>query len=185
MILTRITAPTALPVSLADARERLRIDHTTEDGVLQGMIEAATGYFDGAAGVLGRAIMPQTWRLEVAGWSDVIRLPIGPASAVAIAYDDAAGTPQTLTGRYRLIGDGVTPYLQRIDDGAMPALASTRYPVRIDISAGETPAPPAIATQILLMVGDLYNQRAGHAERAVSAMPAVHALMTQTRRHGF
>ena len=40
---TLVTAPSYYPISLAQAKDHLRVDHTDDDGYIQALIAAATG----------------------------------------------------------------------------------------------------------------------------------------------
>jgi hypothetical protein len=60
-----VTPPTSSPVTLAEAKLHCRVDHADEDTLIDALIAAAVGYLDGWRGVLGRAIMPQTWSVAV------------------------------------------------------------------------------------------------------------------------
>lgn len=71
----RITPPTALVITLAEAREHLRVSHDDEDLLIQSLIDAAVSWLDGWDGVLGRCIMPQTWRISPADLTAGFRLP--------------------------------------------------------------------------------------------------------------
>jgi uncharacterized phiE125 gp8 family phage protein len=60
-----VTPPVAAPVSLAEAKAHLRVDFDDEDALISGLIDAATQHLDGWSGVLGRALMPQTWEMSL------------------------------------------------------------------------------------------------------------------------
>lgn len=61
MALTLTTPPAADVVSLAEAKAQLREDAADEDAIIARLIAAATAHLDGRAGLLGRALAPQTW----------------------------------------------------------------------------------------------------------------------------
>ena len=62
----RVTPPTQPIVELNDAKAHLRVDHDHEDALIQTYLDAATAWVDGFDGVLGRCVMPQTWRASAA-----------------------------------------------------------------------------------------------------------------------
>lgn len=102
--LSRTVAPTDLLVSLAEAREQLRVDTTgspataADDTIIQTLIEAITQEIDAGTGWLGRALAPQTWRLSLSQFPSIIRLPYPPLiSVVSLTYTDLNGDTQTLT----------------------------------------------------------------------------------------
>ena len=53
-LLTRISAPAALPVSLEELKAHLRVEHAEEDAALTRLLGAATSALDGPTGQLGR-----------------------------------------------------------------------------------------------------------------------------------
>lgn len=71
----RVTPPTAQVVSLQDMKEHLRVLHDDEDMLIQSLMDAAVSWMDGWDGVLGRCIMPQTWRISSADLVAGFRLP--------------------------------------------------------------------------------------------------------------
>lgn len=79
-----ITPPTGPVVSLADLKAHLRVDGADEDTLIASLEAAAVAYLDGWGGVLGRAILPQTWEFDaVAG--DVL----SPMPDVSAATQDS------------------------------------------------------------------------------------------------
>lgn len=83
---TLITPPASMPVTLLDVKEHLRVDHDEEDALISGLISAAVAHLDGRAGVLGRCIMPQTWRVSAEA-GDVV-LPFPDVTAASVDYGD-------------------------------------------------------------------------------------------------
>lgn len=73
----RVTPPAEPPVSLEEAKAHLRVDFGDDDLYVAGLIEAATAHLDGWSGILGRALVTQTWRQDLCGFprDGVIRLP--------------------------------------------------------------------------------------------------------------
>ena len=101
--LSRIAAPTELPITLAEAREQLRVDTagspatSTEDDLISALIEAVTEEIDAGTGWLGRAIAPQTWRLSLPGFPACIVLPYPPfIDIMSFQYTDVNGATQTM-----------------------------------------------------------------------------------------
>ena len=71
----RVTPPTVPVVTLQDMKEHLRVLHDDEDMLIQSLTDAAVSWMDGWDGVLGRCIMPQTWRISPADLVAGFRLP--------------------------------------------------------------------------------------------------------------
>lgn len=104
--LYRVTKPTDPIVTIAEAREQLRLDAYgsppthPEDDYVEGLIEAITQDLDAGTGWLGRALAPQTWRLALSALpsgSRSIRLPYPPLIEVtSFTYVDTDGATQTM-----------------------------------------------------------------------------------------
>ena len=71
----RVTPPVEPVLTLDEAKEHLRVVHSDEDLLIQSLIDAAVSWLDGWDGVLGRCIMPQTWRIDAADLVAGFRLP--------------------------------------------------------------------------------------------------------------
>ena len=93
-----VTAPAALPVSLSEVKAQLRIEHDDENNYLDRLINAAIAMVD-AKGILGQAIITQTWAQWLPQTPDrEILLAIGPVQSVdAVKYYDDDGILQTDT----------------------------------------------------------------------------------------
>lgn len=174
MRLTLVQGPQDPVVTLAEAKKHLRVDSSAFDDTITGLIAAATAYLDGLGGILGRALRPQTWRLELPAFPLTcgIVLPLPPTIAVAsVSYLDGAGTEVFLTGsEYRVITGGSR------GDEIRPALGTTAWPiayvgepdaVRVVFDAGyrsitspENEAiPQSIREAVLLMVKSWYDRQ--------------------------
>lgn len=185
-----ITAPAALPVALADAKQHLRVDHDDENSLITTYIEAATAHLDGYSGVLGRALISQEWRQDFDGFCRVLRLPLPNVSAVTVTYDDANGVEQTVdSGSFRIMADHLSAYVAASLDTVWPFARLDAGSVRVTFTAGygDEPAdvPASLRSAILLMVGDLYENRATVSERGsgrIDMSTTVNALIAPYRR---
>ena len=94
----RTVAPAAQPVTLAELKEHCRVLHNEDDDQLSAYLEAAIETVDGYSGTLGRALINQTWRLNLREFGGIIRLPLEPVSSVtSITYYDSDNALQTLS----------------------------------------------------------------------------------------
>lgn len=91
-----VTPPVGQVVSIDELRAHLRVDGTDEDALIASLQDAAVGHLDGWRGVLGRAILPQTWRQAFDGWG-TLRLALPDVTDVTVTYTDAAGDEQPAT----------------------------------------------------------------------------------------
>lgn len=189
-----VTPPAAVPVSLAEAKAHLRVEHGEDDGLIEAMIGAAVGRLDGWGGILGRCLVTQDWRRDFCGFpcGYRLRLPFPDVSAVTIVYSDAADAEQTLSAAdYGLFQDvgGSVAILKAT--AAWPATYDRPDAVRVTFTAGYGAAaavPAAIRHAILLMVGDLYRFRESVGAAAMAAVPmstTVDALIAPYRQVSF
>lgn len=188
MRLTLVTPPDTTPVDLVAAKAQCRVDHDDEDVFIQSLIDAATQYLDGPHGILGRAVMPQVWLLELTGWASGVTLPVEPVRSVVVTYTDAGGDEQTLdAANYSLTAwPSMATELRLDEDLVRPALDRVDYPVRVSISAGyaDVDAVPApLKTAILMIVAHWYKNREAVSETAMAEIPlAADTLIAPHRR---
>jgi uncharacterized phiE125 gp8 family phage protein len=190
---TRTTAPAVSPLSLADVRLHLRIDHTDEDPVLQAYIDAAAGYLEGPNGILDRALVTQSWQQQYPAFTDPLALPLGlqPVQSVtSINYYDADSATQLLDAAlYRLVANAEGgPVIERATDDAWPGTALRDDAVTVVFVAGDEPLALAapIRQAMLLLIGHWYAQRETAAVGSYAEVPyAVTALLINHARIGF
>ena len=184
-----VDAPATTPVTLAEVKAQLRIDHTDEDGLLDRLIAVATAYVD-VQGALGHAIIEQKW----AQWlgpnpSQAVKLILGPVSGVnAVKYYDADGVLQTDTlGNYEVIGTQFASYVQPADGFTWPTTQQRADAIRIEYTIGYGDAasdiPATIRQALLLLIGHWYENREQTAGDELSHIPfGFDALINMHRR---
>lgn len=171
----RVTVVTPPPpvVSKTEAKDHLRVRHSAEDTLIEGMVAAATAHIDGPDGWLGRSIGVQTLeaRLDAFPWD--LRLPFGPVRSItSVKYIGSDSVEETYDpALYENQGQRVA----LLGNFIWPATAYRSEAVRVRYVAGYETIPPAIRAAILLMVGDLYRNR-----DTVSAVQAVSIPMSTT-----
>jgi uncharacterized phiE125 gp8 family phage protein len=183
----RTSAPAETPITLAEAKAHCRVNHSDEDSFITSLISAATEYFDGIDGVLGRALVTQSWRQDYNGFDDVIRLPLSPvASITSVTYYDADNTQQTLANTvYELKTDSDGPYLALKIDQSWPSVYNREPSVSVTFVAGTATAsvPNRIKNAIKLLVGHWYDNRSAATEKPMSDIPfGVTVLVGNYRR---
>ncbi len=132
--LTVLIPPAAEPLSLAAARDFLRIGNGDEDGLLADLVRSARAQVEAASGL---ALVTRTLRRRWTEWPHGlvrggVRLRPGPAMAlVAVSREDAAGTDDPVTECFRLEGGRLR---------LRPAMALPMIPlggaVHVDFEAG-------------------------------------------------
>lgn len=162
MGLRLITPPAAEPVSLAEAKADLRIEHTDDDARLTRLIKEARESIDGPKTWFVRSLMPQTWELSLDAYPrSEILLPTAPVQSItSIKYDDADGVEQTVSeDDYYLDNTGEPSWVLPITNWAAGTLAAVNA-VRVRFVAGYADAdgvPGPIKAAIRLKVQDAYD----------------------------
>lgn len=162
-----IEPPEPKPLTLEEVKRHVRVtDHSDDDGYLEGLIDAATAYLDGPAGVLGRALITQTLELRLDAFCGDIALRCAPVQdePISIKYDDTDGAEQSLDSSvYRLVGSAISPRLVLTYGSSWPSARYQSEAVRVRYVAGYGDAPDdvpaAIRHAMLLMIGTWYAQR--------------------------
>lgn len=169
---TLVTPPTTEPITLADAKQQLRITDDASDAVLTRYIRAAR---QAAENVLRYGICTQTWRLDLRSWAEVITLPMAATlqSITHVKYYDTAGTLQTLSATYYTTDTIARPArLVRATGMGWPALQGDRRTGLIQITYVVGAADVALVSEsvkhgIRLYLGLLDADRDGtHPDRA-------------------
>ncbi|PLX37002.1 MAG: hypothetical protein C0605_08005 [Hyphomicrobiales bacterium] len=160
----RTAAPETTPVDLDAVKKHCRVDFADDDNLLAALIAAATDHLDGYAGILGRALITQTWQQDFAGFDDVMRLPLAPCQSIsAVSYYDGDNAEQTLNSSiYALRADALGPYMTLAPDQSWPGTYNREDAVSITYVAGYGAAaavPQAIKQAILLMIAHWYENR--------------------------
>jgi uncharacterized phiE125 gp8 family phage protein len=160
----RVIAPTAQPITLAQAKAQVRVDFADEDALISALIEAATDHVDGWTGVLGRALMTQTWELSLDKFpKGAINLPLGPCrQIVAVTYVAANGSTQTVSSAdYTTDLNPVEGWVIPKTTG-WPTTMETANAVTVRWVAGYATAadvPAGLKQAILLLVAHWYQNR--------------------------
>lgn len=182
-----VTPPASDPVTLAEAKLHCRVDHDDDDDLIEALIAAATGHLDGWSGILGRAIITQTWRQDYGAFADKLRLPLSPAASItSITYYDGDNAQQTLaTSVYGLFVDAAGPYVRLKPDQDWPGTYTRPDAVSVTYVAGAAEALPAVKAAILLLVGHWYANREAVSAEGMTDLPmGVSALLRPLRRVG-
>lgn len=106
--LTLVTGPATEPVTLAEAKSWLRVDHAADDAVITALVSAARQL---AERQYDRQLVSATWRLTLRRFPcGEIRLPRCPLRSVtSVQYLDADGALQTLDSSYYVADAAADP----------------------------------------------------------------------------
>lgn len=184
-----VAAPASAPVTVAEAKAQCRVDSSDEDALFTALIDAAVSYLDGWTGILGRALITQTWRQDFDRFGRCLRLPIFPvASITSVKYDDENDVEQTVgSSNYEILTDDLGSFVHFADGYGFPSISAARPAVRVTYVAGEATVPPAIKHAILMLVAHWYrNRETVIVGSAAAEIPVgVTALLAPFRRFRF
>jgi uncharacterized phiE125 gp8 family phage protein len=153
----RVTAPASLPVSVPDVKLALGVDGPDRDAEIEWLIKAAVEHYEGWNGVLGIAIVEQTWRQDYGRFEGRMGLKIRPATSIAsVKYRNNQGQIATVASAnysLRRDGDGCS-YVRFINAFTAPVDLYEDAPVSIEYVAGWPAAevPADIQTAIIMRV---------------------------------
>jgi uncharacterized phiE125 gp8 family phage protein len=170
MAIRLITAPAAEPITLTEAKEHLRVDHTAEDAKISALILAAR---QDCEEWTARAFVTQTWELVIDTFpTNEILIPRPPLQSVtSVKYDDGDGVEQTLGALDYEVDDVSQPgWVVPVTTGWPTSIWTGINSVRIQYVAGYAPGtdspidlafnvPGPIKAAILLTLGHLYENR--------------------------
>lgn len=165
MSLTLITPPTVEPVTLAEAKLHLRVDHSADDDLIATLIAAAR---EQCEHVTGQALITQTWE-RVLDAFPAVELELGKAPAASIAsvtYIDPDGSSRVLDpGAYTLDGESNLRigFALPAQGTTWPDTLDTANAVRVRFVAGfgadESAVPGPLRAWMKLRIGSLYQHR--------------------------
>lgn len=155
-----VTPPATLAVTLAEVKDHLRIEHDDHDGKLTALIRAAVDHLDGWRGTLGRALITQGWRVDMACFVDPIRLPLLPidTASIAVSYLPSTGGAAVALdpAAIEIAEDALGVLITRASGASWPSPATRLDAVRVAFDAGYGPSsgdvPPAIRTALTFQV---------------------------------
>lgn len=190
MSMVRTTAPSVDPVTLSEVKAHLRVDGSDEDALIGMITKAAVEHFDGL-GILGRAMITQTWAQSFQYTQKWERLKMTPfQSLVSVEYYDAGNQLQTanladfetrLDGDHVIIGPKV--------NAAWPSIYSRPDAVKVTYVAGYGDAasdvPNSVRQAILLTVGHWFKNREAVTEGRFYDLPMAVSDLIGVERVGW
>lgn len=169
MRLTMVTAPTARPLTEAEALDHVRVSPDGDIAHVMRLVSAVTSMFEVET---GRQLMQATYRLRLDGFPRhrmmPIELPKPPLSSVtSVTFVDDAGDIQTWDNSLYMTdsfaGEAALPGIVYPRPGVeYPIATSVPDAVIVEFVAGYATAadvPDGIKATLLLMLGDLYENR--------------------------
>jgi uncharacterized phiE125 gp8 family phage protein len=179
-------APTGLPLTVAEVKSRIRVDHDAEDADIQGMIAAAAQATEKES---RRVWLTRTFTLTLADWPECggpIELPTEAAALTSVKYYAADGTLTTLAGCQSWLTHR-PPLVYPPINTSWPGLQSGKVaPVVVTYTAGTAASgvPDAAKEAMLLCVADSYENRGDGKSPHERGVPERAASLCQLLRTG-
>ena len=167
---TLTTPPAESPVSLEEVKDFCVVGFSDDDDLLTSLRDAAVSHLDGFRGVLGRAMIAQTWAISYTEWRREIVLRVPDVSSVSITYNDADGVEQTATGA-TIHAKPMGTLVRLPDDFAFPALETDNAaPITVTFTCGFGDAddvPAALKVAVKALTATWYGHRAAMPDKAL------------------
>lgn len=160
----RTVAPAVPVVTVDEARAQGIGTATDADTLVEGLVAAATEHFDGRAGILGRALVNQTWRLDTEepdGCGRVrIDMPnVSSITSIVTVLDEAEATWSA--SEYRLGSVGNMYFVEPRSGYSWPSTDDVENAIQITFVAGfgatAADVPTPIRQAIILLAKHLYG----------------------------
>jgi len=194
--LQRTSDPVVEPVSLADAKQHLRVDIETDDLFIQGLITAAREWCEVYT---SRAFVHQRYVMRLDSFPAEITLPrppmarSGAVTAVTVTYtiNDGSTANQTTavlsTDQYRVDREATPGVVRTLYAGVWPSNLLDQNSITVTWWAGYgadgASVPKQVRAAILMLVGHWYENRQSVLTGTVSKTVefGVHALLDSIR----
>lgn len=184
-----IDAPATTPVTLAEVKSQLRVDHSDDDTLLTRLINVAVAYTD-VKGALGQALITQKWGQWIGPTpAQTISLILGPVQAVtAVKYYDTDGVLQTDTlTNYEVFGTEFASTISPKTGFNWPTTQNRADAIRIEYTIGygdaTTDVPETLRHALLLLVGHWYDNRENTGFDELSNIPFGYEALLNMHRN--
>lgn len=160
MTLVLSEPPLSEPVTLAELKDHLRLDHNGEDALLNSLISTARQYLEQRTSL---ALIDQSWRLCLDHWpnGNCVMLHKSPVQTIDnIEQFDIDGLPQTLSSASMLLDGKSKP--ARLYVGAQSAPGQAINGIEITFTAGfgtASDVPDTLKRAILIHAAHMYEFR--------------------------
>ncbi|MDI3471069.1 MAG: Gene Transfer Agent (GTA) ORFG06 [Pseudolabrys sp.] len=156
-----LTAPAVEPVSLAEAKAFLRVEHGDDDDVISALIAGARLYVEGQT---RRALIAQSWRLVLDAWPQSGRIDVRPAplrTLDAARVYDGEGRTQTVDVEGFVVEIAGSSLV--FSPWALPQPDRGAAGIELDVTCGygdnATDVPEPLRQAIRLIVTQWYENR--------------------------
>jgi len=189
MKLTRVGVAATYPVTTAECKSNLRVQHAADDDLINSLIAAATDYVSAPNGAINKSLVTESWALTMPSVSGDIDLPITPVQSITtIQYWDTDNATQTLTvSDFTLTSDEDCATLSPNTGITWPSTYVRDDAVTITFSTGFGDAgsdvPAAIRQAIILIVSHWYESRLAVSDTNSKVIPmAADSIIAMNRK---
>ncbi len=182
-----LTAPAAEPLTLAEAKEFLRIEHADDDGLIASLITGARGHVEAAT---RRALITQVWRHIADAWPESGCLEVLPAplrAVLAARVYRSDGATLALDADAFVADLARAPAVLAFTARALPAPGRIKAGIEIDLRVGygdaATDVPEPLRQAMRLLIAHWYENRSVVARNeSIAVLPeTIRALIAPYR----
>lgn len=180
-------APAITPITVAEAKQQMRIESSDDDAYITRLIAAAVAYTD-ARGSLGRAMITQKWAQSFYEHDSRVYLKIVPAKTLtAVKYYDTNNVQQTATtSDYMLVANDDWAYVEPVSGKTWPSTYNRTDAIRLEFEAGYGAAasdvPQQVRHALMMLVAHWYENREDTAEKVPESIPFGFEMLLNTER---
>lgn len=162
-----ITGPAVALITRDEAKGQIRRDDDDDDQVIDALIAVVMSRLDGVGGILGRALVEQTWSESMCGFptGDRLALALAPVRAVdSVTYYDTDNAEQTFpAGSYTKHNKASGGYVRLNSTAAWPGTYDRDDAVTVTYKAGyganASDVPAVIKHAAMLLLSHWYENR--------------------------
>lgn len=184
-----VDAPLITPITLAEVKAQLRVEHDDDDAILTRLIDVAVAYTD-VRGALGQAMITQKWAQWInANPPQNVSLILGPVQNVtAVKYYDTDGVLQTDdVNNYQVFGTDFATVISPKDSFTWPVSQQRSDAIKIEYEIGYgdeiTNVPQTIRHALMLLIGHWYDNREQTGADELSNIPFGYEEMLNLHRN--
>jgi len=162
--LVLVSAPASLPVSVAEAKAQMEVEHSDNDALIERFIKTAVRLVD-ATGVLGKAMITQSWGQWVKPNPGKIRLLMGPIQSVdAVKYYNQSNVITTDTlSNYDVLGTPSHTVISPKSGYSWPTTYIRSDAIKIEYTVGfgdaSSDVPETVRHALMMLVAHYYENR--------------------------
>lgn len=172
-----ITPPAAELITLDEAKQQVRRDDDDDNAILTRLIAVVMSHLDGIDGILGRALIAQTWSQDFDSFPAGAILCLGLAPVISITgidYFDTDNAAQTYDGaNFSAFNRAKESYVKLGYASSWPSYYERDDAVTVTYQAGygatADKVPPAIKHAALMLLSHYYENREAVLTGTISA----------------